>query len=190
MNIDTFRSANKCDAKAIAAVVNRAYRPEPGSGGWTHESDLVSGNRTSTTQVIEILKKPNSVILVGLNNSEIVACIHVEKEGGDSHIGMLAVNPTLQGTGAGKKMLSYAEEYATEVFGAEKFIMVVVSARINLISFYRRRGYKQTGSVMDYPLSAGVGIPRKQALKIEVLEKRSNPAVKRTRLAARRSPLR
>lgn len=174
MSIDIFRTANESDAKAIAAVVNRAYRPEPGAGGWTHESDLVSGNRTSTAQVIEILEKPNSVILVGLNNSEIVACIHVEKEDGDSHIGMLAVNPTLQGAGAGKKMLTYAEEYATEVFGAEKFIMVVVSARIDLISFYRRRGYKQTGAVMDYPLLAGVGIPRNGPLKIEVLEKRPN----------------
>lgn len=179
MSIDTFRIANEFDAKAIAEVVNRAYRPEPGAAGWTHESDLVSGNRTSAIQVTETLAKLNSVILVGLKNSEIVACVHVEKEGGNSHIGMLAVNPAVQAVGAGKQMLTSAEKYATEVFCAEKFIMVVVSSRSELISFYRRRGYQQVGTVMDYPLSAGVGIPKNSALKIEVLEKRSNIAFER-----------
>lgn len=36
--------------------------------------------------------------------------------------------------------------------------MVVVSSRSELISFYQRRGYQKTGSIMDYPLSAGAGI--------------------------------
>ncbi len=43
-----------------------------------------------------------------------------------------------------------------------------------LISFYLRRGYLQTGFVMDYPLSAGAGTPKQAELKVEVLEKISN----------------
>ena len=179
--METFRAANKSDAEAIAQLVNKAYRPETGTAGWTHESDLVYGNRTSVVRVAEILSKPDSVILVGLKGSEIVACVHVEKDGSYSHIGMLAVNPKLQGVGAGKQLLAHAEKYANENFGSEKFIMVVVSSRSELIAFYLRRGYRKTGTVQDYPLSAGVGTPKVSNLKTEILEKRSNPTLKRDR---------
>ncbi|NCP38721.1 MAG: GNAT family N-acetyltransferase [Shewanella vesiculosa] len=186
MSMDTFRTANKSDAEAIAQLVNKAYRPETGMAGWTHESNLVSGNRTSVVQVAEILSKPDSVILVGLKSSEIVACVHVEKDGSYSHIGMLAVNPKLQGAGAGKQILAHAERYANENFGSEKFIMTVVSLRSELIAFYLRRGYQKTGAVQDYPLSAGVGTPKFSDLKTETLEKRSNPAFERDGAKARR----
>lgn len=46
-------------------------------------------------------------------------------------------------------MLFQAERYAPNVFGAEKFIMVVVTSRSELISFYLRRVYRETGSIMD-----------------------------------------
>jgi ribosomal protein S18 acetylase RimI-like enzyme len=179
MNPGEFRIANESDSTAIAELVNAAYRPSYDTAGWTHESDLVAGERTAPAQVAETIKRPNSVILVRDENSAIVACVHIEKEGNNSHIGMLAVNPTLQTAGIGKQMLVLAENYATETFGAEIFILVVVSARSELIAFYLRRGYQKTGSVMDYPLSAGAGIPKNPALKIEILEKRSNLAVKR-----------
>jgi ribosomal protein S18 acetylase RimI-like enzyme len=177
MSLDAFRIANESDASAIAELVNAAYRPRPSAAGWTHESELLVGDRTNPTQVSEVITKPNSAILVGLKNSAIVACVHIEKEGDNGHIGMLAVNPALQAAGVGKQMLALAENYAIEVFGAEKFILVVVSLRSELIAFYLRRGYQKTGCVMDYPLSAGAGIPKITALQIEVLEKRSNNAI-------------
>jgi hypothetical protein len=65
--------------------------------------------------------------------------------------------------------------------------MAVVSSRSELIAFYLRRGYQKTGVVQDYPLSAGVGTPKFSGLKIEVLEKRSNPAFERD-CAKARSP--
>lgn len=89
-------------------------------------------------------------------------------------------------------MLALAENYAIETFGAEKFILIVVSARSELVAFYLRRGYQKTGSVTDYPISAGAGTPKNPALKIEVLEKRSNIAIERDApqgaLAPRPSP--
>ena len=144
MRLDTFRTASKFDAEAIVQLVNKAYRPNTGTAGWTHESDLISGNRTSFIQVADILSKPDSIILVGLKGSEIVACAHVQKDGSYCHVGMLAVNPNLQGVGAGKQMLAHAERYAIENFGSENFIMIVVSSRSELIAFYSRRGYKKT----------------------------------------------
>lgn len=181
MSIDTFRTASPSDVEAIAKLVNAAYRPASGASGWTHESNLVSGDRTSANAVAELISKPDSVILVGTQHSAMVACVHIEKHGSNGHIGMLAVSPTLQGAGAGKQMLSHAEEYAHHHFGAEKFVMLVVSARSELVAFYLRRGYQQTGAVTDFPLSAGAGVPKRAGLKIEILEKR--PAVAVTRSA-------
>lgn len=185
MNLDEIRIANESDAASIAGIVNAAYRPSPGASGWTHESELVDGDRISPDQVTKTIRKPNSVILVGLKDSAIVACVHIEKEGVNGHIGMLAVSPVLQTAGFGKKMLSLAENYALEVFAAENFNLVVLSSRSELIAFYLRRGYQRTGSVMDYPLSAGVGIPKNPALKIEVLQKRSNHALNADSLGQR-----
>jgi N-acetylglutamate synthase-like GNAT family acetyltransferase len=56
-------------------------------------------------KLLKPYQSSNSVILVGLKDSKIVACVHVEKDRSNSHIGMLAVNPALQGAGAGKQML-------------------------------------------------------------------------------------
>ncbi|NOS89228.1 MAG: GNAT family N-acetyltransferase [Methylococcaceae bacterium] len=169
--IDKYRIANKSDIEAIVKLVNRAYRPASGASGWTHESGLVSGNRTNDSQITEIMSKPDSVILVGLSSSEIIACVHIEKMGKNSHLGMLAVSPALQGVGTGKQMLAHAEMYASVNFGSEKCVIVVVSSRTELISFYLRRNYQKTGVLKDYPLSAGVGTPKLANLKIEVLEK-------------------
>jgi ribosomal protein S18 acetylase RimI-like enzyme len=174
IKIDEVRIAQKDDADIIVKLVNDAYRPEAGLSGWTYESNLVGGYRTTIKQVIDTIEKPNSVILVGLCNKIIVVCVHIEHENHNSYIGMLAVNPMIQGSNLGKQMLSFAENFGQKNFDAQKFVMIVMSARTELISFYLRRGYKRTGTVMDYPVTADVGIPKLANLKIEILEKISD----------------
>ncbi len=171
MNREEIRTAQLVDAEAIVTLVNQAYRPDTGAVGWTHEANWVSGSRISVDQVMDLLLKPDSTILLEIVNSAIIACVHIEKHGNICDIGMLAVNPTLQVTGIGKQMLAHAEHYARTQYSAEKFAMFVVSSRIELIAFYVRRGYQKTGVVMDYPMTAGVGIPKYSGMTIEVLEK-------------------
>jgi N-acetylglutamate synthase-like GNAT family acetyltransferase len=168
---NTLRLACQSDAESIAKLVNNAYRPSLVTTGWTNESELVSGSRINVYQVKEAILKPNSNILIEVRNSKIIACVHVEKIGNSCNIGMLTVDPTLQGVGTGKQMLAHAERYAIQEFGSEKFIMTVLSLRIELISFYMRCGYRRTGMVSDYPIVAKVGIPKLPDLKVEILEK-------------------
>jgi ribosomal protein S18 acetylase RimI-like enzyme len=175
--IDGFRKARKSDIETIVQLVNKAYRPKLESRGWTDESDIVSGERINAVQVTDAISKEYSAILLGFKDSEVVACVHVEKDGNNCHIGLFAVNPILQGSGCGKQMLDHAERYANENFSSEKFIMFVVSSRNELISFYLRRGYQKTGEIMDYPISAGVGTPKYADLKIEILEKIASMAI-------------
>lgn len=179
MGIDAFHIAGETDAGTITRLVNDAYRPGSGIAGWTHEADWVSGDRTNIIQIRGILSKANSTILLGIKDSRTVACIHVEKDGDTCHIGMLAVDPALQGSGLGKQILNQAENFAITHFGSTLFSMAVVSTRSELIAFYSRRGYRKTGHVMEYPLLAQAGIPKCEGLTIEILEKRPDDSLAR-----------
>ena len=167
---ETIQLADSSQSKAIAVLVNKAYRPEANSGGWTHESDLVAGDRTSTEQVAQQIT-PSSPVLVAVRNDEIVACVQITCDDSDCWIGMLATLPTEQNSGMGKKMLTAAEAYAVKNFAPARLMMSVLSSRSELLSFYQRRGYKLTGKTTDYPLNTGVGTPRLNELRVLELSK-------------------
>jgi ribosomal protein S18 acetylase RimI-like enzyme len=173
MTIDRFRTAEERDAPAIAHLVNLAYRPTSSHAGWTHEADLISGDRTHVSKVQEIISAPDSTVIVAPHGTEIVACIHVEKVGNSSHLGMFAVAPAVQGNGLGKALLAFAEDFAFTSYGSESLLMHVISQRVDLLQFYLRRGYRRMGCLEPYPTSAGAGIPKVDYLEIELLEKPS-----------------
>src|SRR3989338_3929198 len=116
-----FRKANTTEAPAIARLVNDAYRPQPGAGGWTSEEQFVSGERASAGMIQQLVERQSSVVFLGLQGTKIVGCVHVETSATVAHIGMLAVEPTLQQAGAGKAPLAYAEAHAGSVMGAGGF---------------------------------------------------------------------
>jgi len=164
------RQAALSDIKEIADLVNQAYRPASQLRGWTHEADLVSGDRVSLEQLLALFGVA-SRILVLCHEHRIVACVHLRHKGRASCIGMLATHIDFQDRGLGGLMLMHAEEYAVEHFDADTFCMSVLSARPELIAFYERRGYIRTGEQEDYPLAAGVGLPRVNDLYVICLAK-------------------
>lgn len=171
MPIDTFRTATSDDADAIADLVNRAYRPPAGAAGWTHESELVAGARIDAGQVRLTLAQHNSHILLGLQQTRLCACVNVMADGDGCYIGMLAVDPALQAGGLGKQMLAHAEQFARQHFQASYCHMTVLSARPELLAYYLRRGYHQTGEHQPFPHDANAGTPLRADLQIEVLRK-------------------
>lgn len=174
MKITSFRTANLNDVAALVQLVNTAYHPEPGSGSWTDESGFFLGTRTSEQSLKNLLVADDSVVLLGLHEDAIVACIHLEKSKNHAHIGMLAVNPVCQCAGIGKQMLAQAETYASRHFNVEKFVLIVISLREELIAFYLRRGYKKTNRTIDYAQLCGETCDAKiDGLKFAVLEKRA-----------------
>lgn len=165
-----FRAATVADADAIAGLVNKAYRPASAERGWTHEADLVAGERTSAMQVAGLLR-PDSTVLLLLVEDTVSACVHVERSADTCSIGMLATEPKWQNRGLGKRMLEHAERFAVEVYAARRLRMSVLSSRPELLAFYERRGYAGTGEQAAYPVGAGVGTPRSEALHVLSLEK-------------------
>ncbi|MEX0870987.1 MAG: GNAT family N-acetyltransferase [Aquisalimonadaceae bacterium] len=157
------------DAVEIARLVNAAYRPRPGTEGWTHESSLISGDRITVPQVRELLQQ--NVVLLGLHDGKIIACVQIQVKGREALIGMLAVEPGRQGSGVGNAMLVQAEAYAESSLGAEQFVLLVIRARTELVQYYLRRGYEDSGQRLDFPLGSGVGTPRGEALDLVMLRK-------------------
>jgi len=172
MDITSFRTANLNDVTALVQLVNTAYNPEPGLGSWTDESGFFLGTRTSEQALKKLLVENDSVVLLGLHEDVIVACVHLEKSKNQGHIGMLAVNPAFQCAGIGKQMLAQAEAYASSRFNVEKFVLIVISLREELIAFYLRRGYHKTNRTIDYAQLYGETSDAKiDGLEFSVLEK-------------------
>lgn len=161
------KEATHSDAEQIAHLVNKAYRPAPGERGWTHESELVAGQRISTEQVVSLINERSSV-LVAYERDRLLGCVHIERAEPYCYIGMLATMPYLQNKGLGKTLLAAAEDLAISRYGARGFKMSVLSSRPELLAYYERRGYRLTGSSHPYPAEAGVGQPLDKSL--EVLE--------------------
>ena len=173
MSILTFRAATPADADTIVALVESAYRGDSSRAGWTTEADFLDGRRTGADDVLAQIARPQSVVLLAEREGELLACAHVAVEHGAGYFGMFSVVPGLQGGGIGKQVLAEAERIAREDFGQSAMQMTVIDIRDELIAYYERRGYRRTGTFKPFPYGdARFGVPRRDDLRFEVLEKR------------------
>ena len=164
------REATLNDIPALNALVNGAYRGESSKGGWTTEADLLGGIRTSEEALMEMINKPNAVILVAENNNQLQGCVYLEQQQDALYLGMLTVMPLLQGKGLGAQLLTAAEERAYRL-GLPKIKMTVITVRDELIAWYKRKGFIDTGEREPFPNDPKFGIP-KQPLEFLVMEKK------------------
>lgn len=166
--LDTVRIAIPQDAVAIAALVNKAYRPTQALAGWTHEAMLVDGARTDAGQIEALIGRADGIMLVGRHRDTSVACVDLRHADEQVCIGLLAVAPALQNTGLGKVMLAHAETCAVHLFNPRRLVMQVIEERAELMAFYSRRGYVRSGKVTAYPADAGVGRPKTELRVVEL----------------------
>lgn len=168
----TISKATTEDSIQLLKLVNNAYRGEEAKKGWTHEADLIEGTlRINETALIELLKKENAVILkCSEENNHIVGCVYLEKQSDKIYLGMLSVHPRIQARGIGKKLLKASEEFALNQ-KCSSIVMTVISVRHELIAWYKRNGYKETGETKPFPDDDRFGIPR-QKIEFVVMEKK------------------
>ncbi|MFG2811829.1 GNAT family N-acetyltransferase [Streptomyces sp. NPDC048410] len=168
----TFRDATDADVDALVALVESAYRGDASRAGWTTEADILDGQRTDPEGVLQVIKAPDSRLLVVEREGAIVACCQLEHRGTHAYFGMFAVSPTLQGAGLGKAVMTEAERLARTTWGATEMHMTVISVRDDLIGWYERRGYRRTGETTPFPYGdERFGIPRRPDLRFELLVK-------------------
>lgn len=160
------------DVSALNKLINSAYRGESSKKGWTTEANLLEGLRTTEKELTQIIKDPKNTILKFTINNDIVGCVLLIEKESQLYLGMLTVSPELQNSGVGKQLLHQAEIHASAL-GLVKIVMSVISVREELIAWYKRNGYFDTGTREPFPAN-DIHIPiSSHFLEFIVLEKRT-----------------
>ena len=132
----TIRPATAADLAPLHALVERAYRGASARRGWTHEADILGGQRIGGEALAAALRAPGHVTLVAEEDGAIVGSVEtIDRGGGIAYLGLLSVDPDRQGGGLGRQLVVAAETTARERFGAERMEMTVIAEREALIGW-------------------------------------------------------
>ncbi|WP_328591544.1 GNAT family N-acetyltransferase [Glacieibacterium frigidum] len=164
--------AGEGDLAALHVLIEAAYRGDSARRGWTHEADLLGGQRTDIEALAAIVGDPGQRLLVARGPAGLAGCIQIAvKDGGTGYLGLLAVDPEVQANGLGARLIAAAEAHLAQL-SASQVEMTVIRQRTELIAYYQRRGYTLTGEVRDFPYGdARFGEPRTGDLAFVVLAK-------------------
>jgi len=132
------RTAELEDSENIASLVNVAFRPE---------RFFIDAERTDPEKVRALLQK-GKFLLAG-EASALAGCVYVELRGERGYFGLLAVDPALQHSGLGSRLVGAAEQYCRDA-GCLFMDLTIVNLRTELPGFYHRLGYVESGT-MPFP---------------------------------------
>jgi ribosomal protein S18 acetylase RimI-like enzyme len=120
-----------------------------------------------------VIADPAQRMIVAESDAVIVGCVQTANHGnGTSYLGYLTVDPNLQGAGLGRALVVAAESEARSTFGAASMEMTVIRQRSELIAWYERIGYRQTGERRPFPLDdPRFGLPKTREIEFIVLAK-------------------
>ena len=160
------RDATADDLPDLHALIESAYRGESARRGWSHEADLLDGQRTQLAELEAMLANPAQHLLLFDDGERPASCVALTDKGsGLVYLGLLTVGPARQASGLGRMMLAAAEDHARDDLGASRIEMTVIGLRAELIAWYERRGYAATGERRPFPVEGH------EELEFVVLEK-------------------
>src|SRR5262249_5994590 len=118
------RTATAADADALLALINRAFAVE---------KFFVDRERTTADEAAGCFSR-GTVFLLGGPEGSLAASLYFEARGDRAYVGMLSVNPDLQGQGIGRRMMAAAEQHALAL-GCRGVDIPVVDLREELPPF-------------------------------------------------------
>ena len=131
----SIRVATPADAASITSLINAAFA--------IAEGFFIDGDRITLEQVMQSFK--TGEFLVAEEEGKLSACVYLEPQQERTYLGLLSVDPSLQGAGLGTTMLAAAEEHSAKR-GSQSIYMRVVNHRIELPAYYGKRGYVEIGT--------------------------------------------
>ena len=165
-----FRDARPADVAAVVDLVESAYRGESSRAGWTTEAHLLDGQRTDFDEVVSMIARIDSAVVLAERDGELLGCCHLERRKfASAYFGMFAVRPVLQGAGIGRALVAEAQRRAAD-WGCEQMRMTVIRQRDDLLAWYGRLGFSPTGETEPFPYGdERFGRPRRADLEFVVL---------------------
>ena len=121
------------DIPDLVRIINAAYEVE---------KFFVAGDRTDVETLRRLMT--TGVFVVTRDDGGLSGCVYVELRGLRGYFGMLAVEPSRQGAGLGRRLVGLAEQYARD-HGCGAMDIRVVNLRTELPPFYRKLGYVDSG---------------------------------------------
>ena len=173
--------AGDADIPAIVTLMNAAYRGTGAAASWCSEADFIAGDRTNAAWLrAEIAANPDAALMVWRRPADgaIQGSVWLEPKGeGLWYLGSLTVDPNVQNSGLGRRLLALAEAWIAARDGRE-IMMSVINIREALIAWYERRGYRHRGETAPFPYDDDrFGIPKRGDLHFVILRKTlSEPA--------------
>jgi GNAT superfamily N-acetyltransferase len=140
------RFAEHRDVDSLVRLINAAF---------VVEQVAIEGDRVNFKKVRDYMQTGKFLLLE--ESPAILGCVFVEKRGGRGFLGLLSVEPHLQGKGFGRQLTHAAEKLLRDM-GCSAVDLRVISARSELLSFYGKLGYAETGT-SPMPADAPLKIP-------------------------------
>lgn len=134
------RPAILADASRLIPLINEAFAVET----------FMTGPRTDPGRLAASMQK-GAILLAEDESGQLVASIYLEVRDDRGYAGMLAVAPSRQRSGIGRRMMQAAEDYL-RARGCVAFDITVLSLRTELPPIYRTLGFVEIGTEpFDYP---------------------------------------
>ncbi|CAG8166286.1 unnamed protein product [Penicillium olsonii] len=148
-----FRTATSDDAPQLQQLVESAFRAQDTRANWTDKLGISSDFRIHVNDIMTMIAKPESVLLVATTQDGALAGTIGTSKLDDQHarLFMLAVDQNRQCGGLGRQILAYAEGYGQRTWGVNCFGLNVLSGRDQLMAWYSRQGYEETGETTPFP---------------------------------------
>ncbi len=140
------RIAEAADAEGITRLINAAFQVE---------RYFLGADRIGIEEVRDRLVRGSFILAE--EDGVLTGCVYVEPGGERAYLGLLSVEPSLQGAGRGKQLMDAAEDHCCAA-GCRFMDLRVVNLRTELPPYYRKLGYVETGS-MPFPEEVHTIVP-------------------------------
>jgi GNAT superfamily N-acetyltransferase len=140
------RIAEAADAGGVTRLINAAFQVE---------RFFLDADRIGVEEVRTRLR--TGKFILAIDDGALVGCVYVEPTGERAYLGLLSVEPGLQGSGMGKLLMASAEEHCRAA-GCCFMDLRVVNLREELPGFYRKLGYVESGTA-PFPEDAHPKLP-------------------------------
>jgi ribosomal protein S18 acetylase RimI-like enzyme len=173
----TYRPAIPSEASLVHDLITKGFRAEDTRSNWTGDSTKNLNDTFSIplAAIENAITTENSVFMLALTTirtypqnakstqqEDVVACFNLIRKSDDTaSIGWFVVAQKYQQGGVGRRVLSYAEDFAQLNWSGMRFLELnALSSRDNLIMWYERCGYVKTGKVVPFPEREAVNLPK------------------------------
>ena len=132
--VPMMRIATADDAAMLARLINDAF---------IVEAFFKIGDRTNAEEIAALMRNGGE-FLVTEHSGRVSGCVYLNCTGERAYFGMLSIDPPLQHRGLGMQLIEAVEARARDR-GCRTMDIHVVDLREDLLPYYRRLGYVDSG---------------------------------------------